>query len=156
VRSVVDTIYNTPGDGKYSRACFTVYNRNYAIFRIRTCGEANIALSQFVGITQYSTIEINIGAQQNGMTYIRSSVGGTIVAQAETPNILSCSSDRYFWIAWTNMADVSEIAVGRNTQINKATITTWVDFSPKVVTGICVATGNNHVGSWSINTLPGI
>jgi Farnesoic acid 0-methyl transferase len=76
------------------------------------------------------------------------------VAQADTPNILNCSSDRYFWISWTN-TEGSEISVGRNTQVNKGTIATWVDISPKVVTGVCVATSNDNIGSWSVNTLPG-
>jgi hypothetical protein len=140
----------TPGDGKYSRTCFTIYNRNHVILRIRACSDALIALSQYVGTTNYETVEINIGAQQNSATYIRSSVGGTIVAQADTPNILSCLYDRYFWIGWTN----TTISVGRNTQAFNGAVVTWMNTIVKSITGVCISNDVNP-GTWAVNSLPG-
>lgn len=140
----------TLGDGKYSRTCFTVYNRNYVVLRIRACSDAQVTLSQYVGMTDYETVEINIGALQNSATYIRSSVGGTIVAQVDTPNILSCLYDRYFWIGWTN----TTISIGRNTRAFNGAVVTWMDTIVKSITGVCVSSSATP-GTWAVDSLLG-
>jgi Farnesoic acid 0-methyl transferase len=73
-----------------------------------------------------------------------------IVAQADTPNILSCLYDRYFWIGWTN----TTVSIGRNTQAFKGAVVTWMDTNVKSITGVCISS-NNNPGTWALNSLPG-
>lgn len=47
------------------------------------------------GLTSYEAYEVVIGASENTVSMIKKLIGGEVVAQQETPSILSCSQAKY-------------------------------------------------------------
>jgi Farnesoic acid 0-methyl transferase len=126
--------------------------RQHATIAVRACSDVHIALTTRVGnITQGR--EIVIGGYDNslsliidGVRDIDSSFGGSVVAEQETPQILSCTEWRMFWISWID--DLLEVGTGW--ELGAAGFMRWYDASPVAIAAIGVSTGYSHDGDWSL------
>ena len=86
-------------------------HRQYFQFEVKSCAEALIALTEIAGNITWHAYEVKIGVNNN-KTYIYDAEHKTIVAQASTPEILSCEEFRPFWVAWTDVGPGRSIHVG--------------------------------------------
>jgi hypothetical protein len=101
--------------------------------------------------------EIVIGGFQNTLSLIIDAVrtpwsGGNIVAQQETPQILSCTEWRMFWISWID--DLIEIGTGW--ELGTAGFIRWYDASPVAIVALGVSTGYSFDGDWILTHTRGI
>ena len=68
-------------------------------------------LSHFAGITSTLAYELLYSNYDDQISLIRDAVGsgGTIKAQANTPDLLKCDAMVYLWVSW----DMRSVAMGK-------------------------------------------
>nr|KAG5690213.1 hypothetical protein BaRGS_019009 [Batillaria attramentaria] len=119
-----------------------VNNKNFLTFKIKTAGEAYIALSAVYGDLERKTYEIVLGAEENSKSFIRDSSLGPIKAEAQTVNLLSDTEFRYFWISWTN----NMVEVGRGARYGQQQFLRWKVPPNKQFHVNCMAVSTSRVG----------
>ena len=97
------------------------------MFGARGCQAAKIGLSDGEGLGaagQYNTHVIILGLEGNKhMSGIKDQIGGGPVAvKTSTPNILSCTETRYFWVSW----QTGRIQVGKGLRIGDNMFLNWL------------------------------
>jgi hypothetical protein len=123
------------------------------VFRVRACSDAHILLARYFMVTDYDVYEIVIGANSNRQSVIREGLGGTVLAEQNTANILQCSYSQWFWIDWSR-----GISIGSGYEIGDAQFLS-LDTVPNEnfdVKYIAIATGQNVEGDWEFASVPGI
>lgn len=96
-RQITNLVDFIPPAGKYLfRPAFTIVGRTNVVFQVRGPADANILLSDE---TTAEPWQIIIGGWNNGRSVIRKSIYNEVAA-ADTPNMLSTSEFRSFWISW--------------------------------------------------------
>lgn len=88
-----DYIVYTPDTYGYGVSMFTTL-LGQVLFEVTACSDVFMALSLVPGDLSKDSYEIAIGAESNSRTFIRSRVGGQIMASAATPRVLSCTESR--------------------------------------------------------------
>lgn len=114
------------------------------VFRIRASNDAHLALSSIEGETD-PMLEVFIGGWKNTKSVIRKNRSKPDVAESDTPDILSASEYKEFWIRWTD----NVITVGR--QGEAASFLSYdnsADAFPIRFVGLC--TGWGATGSWIV------
>jgi hypothetical protein len=122
------------------------------VFRVRACSDAHILLAQYFMVTDYDVYEIIIGTNANRQSVIREGLGGTVLVEQNTADILHCNYSRWFWIDWSR-----GISVGSGYEIGDSQFLN-LDGVPNenfVAKYIAVATGQNVEGDWEFASVPG-
>lgn len=130
----------------------------YVTLAVRACSDVHLALTSTVGnITRGR--EIVIGGYSNTRSQIingvrddGSSFGGAVVAQQETPLILSCTELRMFWISW--IGDLIEVGTGW--ELGTSGFMRWHDPAPIAIAALGVSTGYAHDGDWRLTHTRGL
>ena len=92
--------------------------------------------------------EIVIGSHLNSRVLIRSKIGGgSTVASADAPDVLSGDAARPFWISWED----GRLAVGRGAVVGDELVVAWTDNNPRMVRTVGLATGIGSQGNWIFN-----
>ena len=143
--------FNTPGDYKYEHAWYAVPSQTSVVFRLEACKEAHIALSKYLAITSIDTYEVAIGAYDNKISAIRSSVGGEDEKTASTPDILGCTVPLWYWISWVD----GGITLGTGSIVGESVVLSWEDAQVEWVEAVGLTTAMNQRGIWEFTTLPG-
>ena len=121
----------------------------FVMFRVRACDTARVALSAFHGNTNSQTYEIVIGGWGNTRTVLRRSVKGSIVAEAETIDIVHCDYFRSFWVYQSREVG-GNIEIGSGSVLGEGVLLSWVDDNPYAVTSVSLSTGNGAKGEWEV------
>jgi len=125
------------------------------MFGLAACSDLHVVLSSKVRVLE-GAVDIIIGGWDNTRSIIRAGVGGggwPIYSDVSTPNILSCSETRYFWVTWHN----SLVAVGRGEVLQQDILR---DARPVLsndineITAVGYSTGWGYNGTWYIKTSP--
>ena len=79
----VDSIFvGTPADGgdrDFHHIAMSILDRTHFIFRVRAPSNAYVTLSAHLSVVVTHTYEIQIGMENNSMTYIRVSASGNLL-----------------------------------------------------------------------------
>ena len=75
---------------------------NYLTFKVKSCNDAHILLSNAVQDLSNNAYEIVIGGYENSLSAIRRGSLGANVVEASTPNIMNCDTFLPFWVRWQN------------------------------------------------------
>jgi len=151
LRRVVDSVhYHTDVVHGYKSVWISANGREHATIAVRACSDVHLALTERAGnITRGR--EIVLGGYVNSLSMIidgirdnDSSFGGDVVAEQETPQILSCTEWRMFWISWIG----NLIEVGSGWELGTAGFMRWYDTSPINIGALGVSTGYSHDGDW--------
>lgn len=119
-----------------------VNNKTFLTFKIKTAGEAYLALSAVYGDLERKTLEIVLGAEENSKSFIRDSSMGPIKAHAQTVNLLSDTEFRYFWVSWANHV----LEVGRGARYGQQQFLKWKVPSHKQFNVNCLAVSTSRTG----------
>jgi Farnesoic acid 0-methyl transferase len=123
------------------------------VFRVQACSDAHILLAQYFMTTDYGVYEIVLGTNSNRQSVIRNGLGGPVLVEQNTDNVLQCGYSQWFWIDWSR-----GISVGSGYQVGDSQILN-LDEVPDGnfdVKYIAVATGQNVQGDWDFTSVPGI
>ncbi len=85
-------------------------HRHFFQFTLMTCSSAWIVLADIPGNVTHKAYEVVIG--ENQQSRIVNPATGHILAKADTPDILSCTEFRAFWLSWYYIAPYRVIQVG--------------------------------------------
>ena len=119
---------------------------SHITFRVRACSDVHICLSPNVGEhVPELTYEVVIGGWYNTRSVIRTE--NIEKAIADTPEIISCTEMRHFWIRWTN----GHIEVGSGEIIGDHLFMFWTDDSPLNIHAVSLATGYGHAGEYEVS-----
>ena len=84
----------------YTQAWTDAKRSSSLVFGCQACSSARVVLASSPGLVFSGAYEISIGGKDNSKTALRDVVFGNVIAEVDTPGILSCGSIRYFWTAW--------------------------------------------------------
>jgi farsoic acid methyltransferase len=85
----------------YNQFYFTVYERTNITFSVKACNDVHIALSTIPNIFEQQVMEFVIGGWMNSKSAIRNCKQCLEKVKVDTPNVLSCTEHRAFWISWS-------------------------------------------------------
>jgi hypothetical protein len=130
----------------------TVLDYQQTSFKVRAPSDAKLALLGVPSNFRALSYEIIIGAEQNTLTVIRvRSPGGEVESQVNSPNILSASELRPFWIQWIN----GTIELGAGDAVGVNSILKLVDPDPayrKHIHSIAVASLAGETAEWEFGS----
>lgn len=89
----------------------------------------------------------------NKYSEIRSSIGGSVVATANTTNVLHCGQHRAFWASWA--LSPTKVLVGRGAVIGSEVLMTWDTPTGYPITSIGFSTSESQTASWDVSFLDG-
>lgn len=139
-----DNVYvlKTPADNTHSKMWLTTES---SFFRchFQACTDMKVALSRDPQVTDSNVYEIIVGGWTNTQSVIRRGLGGDTVATVATPDILSCSESRPFWIGWQN----GNITVGRGNVTGQESFMSYADPAPYVIAAVSLASGYDGNGN---------
>ena len=124
---------------------------NGIAFRVRACSDIKIALAAKPQIPLFDTYEIIIGWGANTLSAIREETPGLRLHQADTPDILSCSEYRAFWVDWTG----GLISVGSGGDIGWGTFLSWRDPNPHPVVSLGFSAADSSEANWQFTEVGG-
>lgn len=78
----------------------------YLTFKVQSCNDGHILLSNSIGETGSSSYEIVIGGFDNTWSEIRRGSQGPALVSVETPSIMYCQELLPFWVRWENKSVV--------------------------------------------------
>lgn len=139
--------------GGYESLMLSVTNVNEIVFGVSACSDGQIALSKIPGVIEFSTYELVIGAQSNSKTVLRKSVGGAVVAEVSSPQILDCNLERLFWITWRSNGDIS---FGRGAVPEQGRLLYFRDQSSQQINAVSVSTPAGLTGVWKFIRFAGM
>lgn len=147
--SVVENTISVRTDDSAKHDTFWLpgYNRGSAVFKVRTCGQALIALATTPGDTTREACEVRLGTHSNTKSEL---VCGAESDVAETHDILSCYEGRAFWVSYTGIT--FEVGYGGHAKRN-VFLSLTSDAVPWVNALSFAASGAD--GVWTINKLGG-
>ena len=93
---------------------------------------------------------IVLGADSNTKSHIYKGTDTTAVSETDTPDVISCTESRTFWISWA--AGTIQIAIKSD---RGRRIIAWTDSSPASVHVIGMATGPGSEGEWRFSRSSG-
>ena len=130
----------------------TVERQDFVVFRVKSCADAFIRLSDTQNGKDVYEIAIGEDPQDGPIrSVIRNGKNGTEEAWKDTPGILSCAEFRQFWASWTN----GLIQFGTGPVPGQNSIIGWKDPDAFSVTTLSVATGWDTTGEWKFDVKPG-
>lgn len=132
---------NTPDKLEYH---YYPVSNGFVQFRVRAPNDAHLILAGNPNET-LPVIEIFIGGWGNTKSIIRYNKSKPEVCEVNTPNILSPTEFRGFWVRVTQ----GVVTVGREGE--QAAFLSWQDTNPFLVNYIGVCTGWGANGSWIID-----
>merc|ERR550532_2972135 len=93
---------HTHSDPEFNQFWMSWSGYPHAMFDVQACGNALIALTPGIGNKYPLMYEIELGANSLGTikSTIRNGTLGPVIAQADTPDILSCNERRTIWVSW--------------------------------------------------------
>jgi hypothetical protein len=106
----------------YNTSTIMVDGHRHLLLHITACQSAYIALSFLPGKTSSYAYEVALGINDNTKSELRTSVGGTAVAEYDG-QVLACSSGNYFWISWIAYG----VRIGYGTHFGTNAILQWED-----------------------------
>ena len=134
---------------------YTVIERSNFVFKVQSCSDANILLTEFFAITDYDVYEIIIGTAGNRRSLIRYSIFGNHLVEEDTDSLLHCSQSRWFWIEWSSRGIYvgSGYVIGDNVFLSLA-----ASKMPRIfpVYSLAVMSGLLSNGSWEFSAVPGM
>ena len=110
-------------------------DRQHLLFSLETCREAYLVLTNQPGVTEDNAYHVVIGAQDNSVTEIRKQSPQTETKSFSTPDILSCTEMRQFWLKW----EAGTIELGTGEVVGSSSLFSWRDLSPYDVNAISPA-----------------
>ena len=125
------------------------------VFKVKAASDAHISLLSVPSNFKAPSYEVIIGALSNSKTVLFcKSSAGDIEFEIDTPNILSSSELRSFWLSWIN----GTIQFGTGDVVGQSRLLNFKDPQPtyrKYVHAVAVATGLGVNGEWEIGELFG-
>ena len=115
---------------------------------MKACKEARISLRP--SETDTPSYVIILGADSNTKSRIYKGTDSTAVSQSDTPDVISCTESRTFWISWA--AGTIQIAIKSD---RGRRVIAWTDSSPATVHVIGMATGPGAEGEWRFSRSTG-
>lgn len=135
-------VLHTPGDSLHTKMWLTT-EIPYVTFEFQACTDLKVALATNPHVTSDNVYEITVGGWANTKSVIRRGLFGSEVASGMTPDVLSCTVARPFWIGW----DRGNITVGRGYVIGGEVFLFYEDPSPYLVTSVSLTSGYNGDGN---------
>ena len=118
------------------------------VFTVKACSGVHVGLAQYFGVSTAHLHEVVIGGWNNTKSVIRRApADDTFVAEASTPDIVSCTESRYFWISWADQ----EIRVGSGAVVLDHEILMWKDSNIYDVKAVTLTTSDGHGGTWKFS-----
>lgn len=128
----------------------TVTGRTNAVFSVKACTDAHVALSEIPGLFTTNTYEIIIGGYGNAESKIR--LGRDTELKSEsTPQILNCNDFRYFWVSWAG----GVIEMGSGLYVGQSQVIRYVNPNPFLINGLSLSTLEVTDGVWRIDNVGG-
>ena len=128
----------------------TVTGRTNAVFSVKACTDAHVALSEVPGLFTTKTYEIIIGGYSNAYSKIR--LGRDIDLKTEyTQNILNCNEFRYFWVSWKD----GIIEMGAGLVVGSGQVIRYQNPEPFLINGFGISTVEVTDGVWRIDNVGG-
>jgi len=135
-------ILKTPGDNQHTKMWLTTVTP-YIEFEFQSCSDLKVALSTNPKDITSNTYEIIIGGWKNTKSVIRRGIMQSTVAEADSPDIVSCDELRPFWIGWEN----GNMTVGQGKVTGQDVLMFYEDPSPYFVTAVSLASGFDGYGN---------
>jgi Farnesoic acid 0-methyl transferase len=130
---------------------YSPFSKTSVLFKVRACSDVHILLAKFLAITDDGVYEIIIGEQSNQLSLIRYGIGGSILVQQNTQNVLHCSYAQWFWIDWSR-----GISVGAGSQVGDSVFLQISSLPHRFdISAVSVATGQGVAGDWELTSVPG-
>jgi hypothetical protein len=135
----------------YDYMWYSPFSKTSVLFKVRACSDVHILLAKHFAIADDGVYEIVIGALSNQLSLIRYGIGGTILVQQNTQNVLHCSYAQWFWIDWSR-----GISVGTGYQVGDSAFLQINELPHRFDIGaLSVATGQAIDGYWEFTSVPG-
>jgi hypothetical protein len=94
-------VFRTPVLIDYSLLWRGVRGQRKDAFKVKACSDVRIIAAATERVTSVDAYELIIGGWGNKKSGIKTQTESQEVAiQAETPDILSCTQSRWFWLSW--------------------------------------------------------
>lgn len=148
--SVQSTRVYTSSDQSYRTLHRSLLDTEHTVFKVKAASDAKISLLRVPSNFHAPSYEIIVGAEFNTRTILHSkSAGGDqIVFQVNTPDILSSTELRSFWVSWTN----GTVRFGRGDTPGQSELLSYVDPQPafrRHVHSLAVASGLG-IAEWEL------
>ena len=141
--------FSTPDDHEFKRFWLQTKDRDILVFKARAQNNASVALCPS---DQSSTChEVIIGISNNS-TALRYGFSGLPSTITYTPELLSSSTFRTFWIRWSN----SSIDVGKGPDVGLNAFLNGSFTVPHSVSAVGFASGLDSSGQWEIINTDGM
>ena len=119
------------------------------MFKAKTCSDVHVGLARYAGISNVEMNEVVIGGWNNTQSVIRKGPQNDgDRAELQTPDILSCTEYRFFWIYW----DDHVISVGKGSRVFDDEFLRW--YGPGVTKHVSALSFTNAAGwsgTWQLN-----
>jgi len=135
----------------YAYLWYTPSSKTWLLFKVQACSDVRILLAEYVLVTDYNVYEIGLGANNNGLSVIRYGINGVILAQQTVPDVLHCTSAKWFWIDWSR-----GISVGTGYLVGDSSFLSVTNLPHQFEIGaISIASGQSNDGVWEFTSVPG-
>jgi Farnesoic acid 0-methyl transferase len=142
---------NTLPSLTYNQLSKSILEQSSIVFRVQSCRDAHVALSEMFNNIQTRTYEVIIGGYGNQNSFIRDLDTSTEVQKVETPGIMDCNNYKAFWVRWAD----NKITVGRGTVIGQSSFLDWDDSERRNFQGLTFSTWTGSSGLWDFSYLEG-
>ena len=147
------------GDKDYSYSTLmTSYNSKSIIFQVQTASDAMVAISSEDAEddpTNVYEIGLGIPIDETVVSVIRRGIGGPDKVSEYTPDILSDSEYRTFWLSWETP---ETIECGRGHIVGMHTLVSWTDetIDTSKIDTVAITSGKNTKATWRISSFEGL
>ena len=140
----------TLAEQEYHTLHRSLLDTDSTVFKVRAMSDAKVSLLRVPSNFKAPSYEIVVGAESNTRTVIHSKAAGgdQIVSQVNTPDILSFTELRSFWVSWNN----GTVRIGKGETVGLNEILSYVDPQPafrRHVHSIAVASGQG-IAEWEL------
>ncbi|CAH1795136.1 unnamed protein product, partial [Owenia fusiformis] len=121
------TFIFTPNNDNQVKLLNNVVPMEYFRFEVKTCKAASICLGATSNARPSEVYQIELGGGGNTKSFIAKGKHGARRVLMNTPNIVSCTQYRPFWVRATRKAQMLRIEVGTGLCIGENMFMTWTD-----------------------------
>ena len=135
----------TPGDNEFKHVWIAT-EHNFFKFQVQACADVHIALTQYPGKADNMSYEIVIGASNNSISHVKDPAKGAIVKEVKSPDVLSCTERRPFWIQFI----YESIWLGRGSEIGRQGFLIWTH-PIRPISALSLASASGYSATWEFN-----
>ena len=122
----------------------------YFLFKVKSCQEAHIALTDKPTVWGDYIYDIIIGADSNTQTQIWKKNITRPVSSTDTDSVLNCDEDRQFWLGYSD----GTVEVGRGDTLGQGLLVNYRDPQKPKIFAASLASGPIKGAEWSYKIQP--